>query len=166
MAQLRWVVLWGALASASAQAQSQGGGGVFLDVSGGVTVGYSRILDAQRPIYGLSLRSGTTFLSSYTSGLSLLFGIDLHFPSPNLFGAGLGYTLFPVGDAVMFRLSAMIFGFSSLNYELALGPELEMQYQPVDWPVGIVFRAGGMMGIIGSDALMGRGTIGVVWKQG
>lgn len=164
MASLRWVVLAGALVSWTAL--GQGGGGVFVDVTGGATVGYSRILDVQRPVYGLSIRSGTTFLHSYTSGTSLIFGIDLHWPSPNLFGAGLGYTVFPFGDAFMIRASAMVFGFSSISYELALGPELELQWVPEEWPIGLVVRGGGLMGIVGSDALMGRGTIGIVWRQG
>lgn len=163
MSALRWMVLAAAVGSGAAQAQ---GGGVFADVSVGFTGGYSTLLGEPRPLYGVSLRSGTNFMTSYTSGIAAIFGLDLHFPSPVLFGAGLGYTVFPFGEWFMVRGGAMIFGYASLQYSLAVGPEVEVQFQPLEWPIGIFVRGGGLIGIVGEDAWIGRGTVGLVWKQG
>lgn len=163
MSALRWVVLAAALTSGAAHAQ---GGGVFADVSVGVAGGYSTLVGEPRPIFGISLRSGTNFMTSYTGGIAAIFGLDFHFPTPMLFGAGLGYTMFPFGEWLMLRAGAMIFGYATLSYELAVGPELEAQIQPLDWPIGLFIRGGGMIGIIGNDAMIGRGTVGIVWKQG
>lgn len=164
MSSLRWMVVAAALVvSGAAKAQ---GGGIFADVSVGFAGGYSTLLGEPLPIYGVSLRSGTNFMTSYTGGIAAIFGLDFHFPTPMLFGAGLGYTLFPFGEWLMFRGGAMIFGYATISYQLAIGPELEAQIQPLDWPIGIFVRGGGMIGIVGNEALIGRATVGIVWKQG